>query len=39
MKSVIDENTETYYWYGSKERNRAMALETLLLLGQKQKGF
>ena len=39
-KSVIDENTETYYyWYGSAERNRAMALETLLLLGQKQKAF
>jgi uncharacterized protein YfaS (alpha-2-macroglobulin family) len=39
-KSVIDENTENYYyWYGSAERNRAMALETLLLLGQKQKAF
>ena len=28
-----------YYYYGSSERNRAMALETMLLLGQKQKAF
>jgi uncharacterized protein YfaS (alpha-2-macroglobulin family) len=28
-----------YYYYGSGERNRAMALETMLLLGQKQKSF
>ena len=40
-KSFIDEQTDDYYYsyYGSKERNRAMALETLLLLGQKQKAF
>lgn len=42
-KSFIDEqNTEDgyyYYYYGSAERNRAMALETLILLGQKQKAF
>jgi alpha-2-macroglobulin len=40
-KSFIDEQTvDTYYsYYGSKERNRAMALETLILLGQKQKAF
>jgi hypothetical protein len=26
-----------YYYYGSADRNRAMALETLLLLGQSKK--
>lgn len=41
MKSQIDEeNTKyNYYYYGSSDRNRAMALETLILLGQKQKAF
>ena len=40
-KSIIDEQNEDgyYYYYGSNERNRAMALETLILLGQKQKAF
>jgi uncharacterized protein YfaS (alpha-2-macroglobulin family) len=44
-KSFIDEqNTDDndgyhYYYYGSPERNRAMALETLVLLGQKAKAF
>ena len=40
-KSMIDEQNEDgyYYYYGSNERNRAMALETLVLLGQKQKAF
>ena len=40
-KSIIDEQSEDgyYYYYGSNERNRAMALETLILLGQKQKAF
>lgn len=40
-KSMIDEQNENgyYYYYGSNERNRAMALETLVLLGQKQKAF
>jgi alpha-2-macroglobulin len=28
-----------YYYYGSSDRNRAMTLETLILLGQKQKAF
>ena len=28
-----------YYYYGSAERNRAMALETLVILGQKEKAF
>jgi alpha-2-macroglobulin len=40
MKTSIDEsNNYNYYYYGSSDRNRAMALETLLLLGQKQKAF
>ncbi|MGC4041268.1 MAG: MG2 domain-containing protein [Flavobacterium sp.] len=40
-KSFIDEQNEEYYYYyyGSADRNRAMALETLILLGQKQKAF
>ncbi|MEO5777656.1 MAG: MG2 domain-containing protein [Flavobacterium sp.] len=41
-KSFIDEQDHTdyyYYYYGSADRNRAMALETLILLGQKQKAF
>jgi hypothetical protein len=42
-QSFIDEqNTDDgyyYYYYGSADRNRAMALETLILLGQKQKAF
>ncbi|TGD58407.1 alpha-2-macroglobulin family protein [Flavobacterium humi] len=41
LKSKIDEESSHYgyYYYGSADRNRAMALETLLLLGQKQKAF
>lgn len=41
MKSKIDEesNRYQYVYYGSSDRNRAMALETLILLGQKQKAF
>ncbi len=40
-KALIDEQNENnyYYYYGSSDRNRAMALETLILLGQKQKAF
>lgn len=39
-KSQIDETAEGYYYYyGSADRNRAMTLETLILLGQKQKAF
>ena len=42
-KSFIDDQNfnENYYYfyYGSADRNRAMALETLILLGQKQKAF
>ena len=37
-KSIIDDQSYNYY-YGSADRNRAMALETLLLLGQKTKAF
>ncbi|MEM0578430.1 alpha-2-macroglobulin family protein [Flavobacterium polysaccharolyticum] len=37
--SIDDASNYTYYYYGSADRNRAMALETLLLLGQKQKAF
>ncbi len=43
MKCKIDEdynyNPYHYYYYGSSDRNRAMTLETLILLGQKQKAF
>ena len=42
-KSFIDEQNYDdgyyYYYYGSADRNRAMALETLILLGQKQQVF
>jgi len=40
--SIDDQNFNEsyyYYYYGSADRNRAMALETLILLGQKQKAF
>ena len=43
-KSFIDEQNSDdtyhyYYYYGSAERNRAMALETLILLDQKPRAF
>jgi uncharacterized protein YfaS (alpha-2-macroglobulin family) len=40
-KSQIDEANSryNYYYYGSSDRNRAMTLETLILLGQKQNAF
>ncbi|RZJ73909.1 MG2 domain-containing protein [Flavobacterium sp.] len=40
-KSKVDEFDERYYFYsyGSADRNRAMALETLVLLGQKKLAF
>jgi len=38
--SILDDAGEySYYYYGSPARNRAMALETLILLGQKEKAF
>jgi uncharacterized protein YfaS (alpha-2-macroglobulin family) len=41
LKTSIDGSSDgyNYYYYGSSERNRAMALETMLLLDQKQKAF
>ncbi|KIA98963.1 membrane protein [Flavobacterium sp. KMS] len=41
LSSTIDDESSSYnyYYYGSSDRNRAMALETMLLLGQKQKAF
>lgn len=40
LNTAIDDNSNyNYYYYGSADRNRAMALETMLLLGQKQKAF
>ena len=40
-KSNMEETRDNYnyYYYGSNARNRAMFLETLILLGQKQKAF
>ncbi|WP_432222864.1 alpha-2-macroglobulin family protein [Flavobacterium sp. TMP13] len=41
LSSKIDDDSSSYqhYYYGSSDRNRAMALETLLLLDLKQKAF
>jgi uncharacterized protein YfaS (alpha-2-macroglobulin family) len=41
LHSKIEDETSdyNYYYYGSSARNRAMALETMLLLGQKEKAF
>ena len=39
-QSSLDDNSPyQYYYYGAPERHRAMALETLLVLGQKQQAF
>jgi uncharacterized protein YfaS (alpha-2-macroglobulin family) len=35
----VSDSPYQYYYYGSGERNRAMALETLIILGQKEKSF
>jgi alpha-2-macroglobulin len=39
QSKIDDTNTNRYYYYGSAKRNRAMALETLILLGQKERAF
>lgn len=42
LKTNIDEEKSIYghyYYYGSSERNKAMTLETLILLGLKEKAF
>jgi len=41
LNSKIDDDSSkySYFYYGSSDRNRAMALETMLLLNQKQKAF
>ncbi|MRX37832.1 hypothetical protein GJU43_00955 [Flavobacterium sp. LC2016-23] len=41
LHSKIDDTSSdyNYYYYGSGDRNRAMALETLLLLNQKENSF
>ncbi|OYQ37905.1 hypothetical protein CHU92_07250 [Flavobacterium cyanobacteriorum] len=40
-QTILDDDNSPYryYYYGSPERNRAMALETLVILGQKEKAF
>lgn len=38
--TIADSDNATFYYsYGSEDRNRAMALEAYVLLGQKQKAF
>src|SRR5690606_41342207 len=39
LNSASLDNINSYYYYGSPERNRAMALETLLLLNENSKAF
>ncbi|AWH86934.1 hypothetical protein HYN59_06020 [Flavobacterium album] len=40
QSTLEDTGTDySYYYYGSADRNRAMALETLVILGQKEKAF
>jgi alpha-2-macroglobulin len=40
LSTNIDEDSRyNYYYYGSSDRNRAMTLETMVLLGQKAKAF
>ncbi|OIQ17668.1 MAG: hypothetical protein BM557_08240 [Flavobacterium sp. MedPE-SWcel] len=38
-QSNLDAGSNRYYYYGSPERNRAMALETLMLLDKKSEAF
>ncbi|MFP9100327.1 alpha-2-macroglobulin family protein [Flavobacterium sp. RHBU_24] len=39
QSSLDDTSQRHYYYYGSPERNRAMALETLIILGKDAKAF
>ncbi len=39
INGLTVENNNYYYYYGSEERNRAMLLETYLLVGEKAKAF
>ncbi len=39
LNSASLDNINSYYYYGSPERNRAMALETLLLLNDNSRAF
>lgn len=39
INGLTVENNNYYYYYGSEERNRAMLLETYLLVGDKAKAF
>ena len=39
QSKIDDTNPNSYYYYGSPERNKAMALETLILIGNKQRAF
>lgn len=38
-RTPLDSYDAHYYYYGSPERNRAMELETLLLMGDKKQAF
>jgi hypothetical protein len=39
LNTSIDDNSNYIITYGSADRNRAMVLKTLLLLGQKKKSI
>src|SRR5690606_19151694 len=39
INGLTIESNNYYYYYGSEERNRAMLLETYLLVGEKAKAF
>lgn len=39
QSKIDDTNPNSYYYYGSPERNQAMALETLILIDNKQRAF
>lgn len=39
QSSIEDDSPYRYYYYGSTDRNRAMILETFVILGQKERAF